>query len=225
VDTRGCESLGELLLFFEQAVEFALLHILHQKVDIDIVGEETVEFHQIAVVEEVLQFDLAQQLVLHHILLYDLLWDLFEGVQCACFYMFSWIDFSELTLSLAFPNLKISLADIGESIGPELAIHDLIFINLLIFLLLEKFGSGWCFLGIKILNGLIGHHPRLPAVVDLQLLAGLPSKGCHARRRRKHLIRVGTRLTADIFLLVGRLREMEVGRVLRRVVLFGEEDG
>jgi hypothetical protein len=33
------------------------------------------------VVEEVLEFELPQELVLHHVLLYEFFWDLFQGVE------------------------------------------------------------------------------------------------------------------------------------------------
>lgn len=45
VDSACCVCLCKFLLLLEQAIEFSLLHIFHQQIDVFVIGEESIEFY------------------------------------------------------------------------------------------------------------------------------------------------------------------------------------
>lgn len=69
--------LREFLVFLKGAIKGTILHVFHEEVDGGLVGEETVQADDVAVVEEVVELYLSDELLLHHVARDELFWDLF----------------------------------------------------------------------------------------------------------------------------------------------------
>lgn len=69
--------------------------------------EKAIKLDQVTVVEERLKLDLSQELVLHHVLFYYFLWNLFKCVNGSRFDVTTGIDLAELPITLALSNLKV----------------------------------------------------------------------------------------------------------------------
>lgn len=108
------------LMLFQVVEEGASFHVLHQQVNVGGVVEEPVELHDVGVLEEGLQLHLPDQLVLQVVFLYDVLWDLFQSVQCFGLQVPAWVHLAEFAVALAWADLEVpNRQSFWQKVGSE----------------------------------------------------------------------------------------------------------
>lgn len=97
--------LRELFVSLHQRIERAFLHILDQHVKMFSVCKATINFHQLRMMQEHLNFDFLYELI-HHMSDW-ILSDFFEPTDEACFLVNSNVELAKSAFALAIANIEI----------------------------------------------------------------------------------------------------------------------